>query len=325
MSENSKKIAEHFDLDVNILDEVSSVYPVAISPFLTRRVQEGNYSINAVKQYYPDVRELSDVDGYVTDPTGEGELHPEEAILQTYSNRAAIIFTHQCLVYCRFCFRKDFVGISDNKISETQLEKSLSYLAQHPEIQDVLVSGGDPLAVPNSKLLPFLQKLRDIEHIQVIRIHSRALSVTPERFDGELMRFFEADNKIWYYAHMNHPDDINHPDVLAVVRKLQRAGVPVLNQAVILSGVNDDPKVLFDLMNSCYRNRVLPYNLYLLDRVKGAAHFDVSTERVVQLYSALSSLPGPAQPVLVYVDSNSKKHRTVFRCEEDLRKFLSKR
>lgn len=310
---------------VGELKQVAEKYPFAISPFLSDRVKNGTYSLAAARQYLPDARELLDVSGFVGDPTGEAGLHPEQSVLQTYSNRVALMVTHQCLVYCRFCFRKDFVGYPQNHISDADLQKAVAFIAARPEINDVLLSGGDALALPNRRLIPLLHALMEIPHLKAIRIHSRALSAHPKRLDDELLECLKTDDRFWYYAHMNHPDDLNHPEVIATVRRLLSARVPVLNQCVILAGVNDDPETMYRLMKLCYENKVLPYNLYVLDRVKGAGHFEVPVERIVEIYKALSDLPGPAQPVLVYVDSKSRKHRAVYSESINLSEFLGQR
>lgn len=315
-------LARVTDQSMDELEEVARVYPFAISPFIIRRVAEGTYSLVALRQFLPDLRELQDVDGFGPDPTGESGLHPERSVLQTYDNRLALILTHQCLVYCRFCFRKEFVGLSDNGVLDEDLDRALSYVAAHPEVDDILLSGGDPLALPNKRLIPFLRKLAQIPHLKTIRIHSRALSVQPERIDDELTQFLSSDDRFWYYAHMNHPDDISHPDVAKAIRRLLSARVPILNQSVILAGVNDDVNTMVQLMKLCYEHKVIPYNLYVLDRVRGAAHFEVPVDRIVEIYEALAQLPGPAQPVLVVVDSQSKKHRAVYDSAFDLKAFL---
>lgn len=310
---------------VEEMNRVADEYPFALTPFLMKRVEQGTYSKEALRQYLPDVRELLDMTGFSADPTGEVSLHPRPAVLKTYDNRLALILTYQCLVYCRFCFRKSKVGFPEHSISDERLEEALEYLREHTEIEDVLLSGGDPLAMPNRRLLPFLQKLIAIPHIKVIRIDTRALSVHPERLDDELMGFLAAHDHFWFYAHMNHPDDIDHPDVLAAIRKLLSARVPIMNQCVVLAGVNDNVETMRRLMQLCYLNKVLPYNLYVLDRVKGGAHFDVNPDRVVELYKSLSNLSGPAQPLLVFVDAQSKKHRAIYDPAFDLKKFLDGR
>ncbi len=214
------------------------------------------------------------------------------------------------------------MGFPEHQVSDADLEHALAYVATHSEIEDILLSGGDPLAMPNRRLIPFLKRLIQIPHLKTIRIHSRAVATVPTRIDKELIEFLAQDDRFWYYAHMNHPDDIDHPEVIAAVRRLLSARIPVLNQCVILAGVNDDPATMTRLMKLCYEHKVIPYNLYVLDRVRGVAHFEVPIERIIDIYKALSRLPGPAQPVLVYVDGQSKKHRAVYSEALDLRRFL---
>ncbi len=310
---------------VEELVKVSNVYPFALSPFIVQRVEEGNYSLAALKQYLPDIQELENIHGFIPDPTGEVDCHQEHAILQVYDNRLLLLLTYQCLVYCRFCFRKSLVGFPQHQITNEQLETAITFIQNHPEIADVVISGGDPLAVPNRRLLPFLERIVAIPHVKVIRIDSRALSTIPHRLDNELVSFMHSAKKFWYYSHMNHPDDIDHPEVRATIERLLLAGVPVLNQCVILRGINDDVKTIYKLMEQCYQQKVLPYHLYILDRVQGAAHFDVPMERVIEICKALSHLPGPAQPVLIFVDPDNKKHRAVYDEASNLREFLTRR
>lgn len=325
MSRALQLLARVVNRPVEELEKVASRYPFALTPFILGRLEEGTYSAAALQQFIPNMRELDDVAGFTVDPTGEREHHPEVPILQAYSNRLVVMLSYQCLVYCRFCIRKEFVGNPGHSIGVAHLEKALAYLEKHAEIEDVILSGGDPLALPNKRLLPFLRKLVAIPHIKAIRIDSRAVSTVPRRIDDELLAFLEEDGRFWYHAHMNHPDDIDHRDVLEAIGRLRKAGVPVLNQSVILAGVNDDPQTMTKLMSLCYYNKVIPYNLYILDRVQGSSHFEVATERIIEICEALSHLPGPAQPVLIYVDDQSKKHRALYDEAVDLRAFIASR
>lgn len=318
-------LAQATNSPVEDLVKVSQEYPFALTPFLARRIQEGTYALAAARQFTPDMRELTSPEHFDIDPTGEKENHPEATILQTYDNRLVLMLTFQCLVYCRFCFRKAFVGHPEYTLSEEQIERGIAYIAAHPEIEDVVLSGGDPLALPNHRLLPILRKLTALPHLKVIRIDSRALNTAPQRLDDELVEFMKADGRFWYHAHLNHPDDIDHPEVIAGVKKLLAAQVPVMNQCVILAGVNDDPQIMAKLMKLCYYNKVLPYNLYIFDKVKGAAHFDVPLPKVIEICEALSHLPGPAQPIIIYVDKKSVKRRAIYDEALDIRAFFKKR
>jgi KamA family protein len=318
-------LAQKAGKSVDELVKTVDTYPFALTHFLRQRVEEGTYSLAALRQFLPDAQELQDVAGFSIDPAGESGKHPIPAILQAYDNRLVILLSYQCLVYCRFCVRKALVGMPEYTITHEQIEHALAFVRANPKIEDIVLSGGDPLAVPNRRLLPFLRQLLAISHVRAIRIDSRALSTMPKRIDDELLDVLKTDDRFWYHAHMNHPDDLRHPDVLAAARRLRMAGVPVLNQSVILAGVNDDPTVMARLMSECYYHKILPYNLYVLDRVKGGVHFEVAEERIVEICETLSHLPGPAQPVLIFVDAESRKHRAVYDPVTDLHAFLRAR
>jgi glycine amidinotransferase len=178
------------------------------------------------------------------------------------------------------------------------------------------------LALSNAKLFPILRRLAAVRHVGTIRIHSRAVSVAPGRIDDELLRFLGESGKYCYYAHMNHPDDLLHPDVLQAVNRLRLAGIPVFNQCVLLRGVNDDIATIRKLMLACYAAKVFPYNLYLLDRVAGVAHFEVDQVTVKAIFDSLEDLPGPAQPVFVLVDRHNRKQRAIPSGDFDLFSFL---
>ena len=163
--------------------QVAKTYPVLVSRFLQERHANGEYSAAAMRQFHPDLRELDDATGYTAQTKAETGHFRTTTVVQTYDNRAALILTHRCLVYCRFCFRKDFVGFPSSQIDLAQIEAGLDYIAGNEKIIDVLVTGGDPLALSNAKLLPILRRLAAIRHVGTIRIHSRAVSVAPERID----------------------------------------------------------------------------------------------------------------------------------------------
>lgn len=308
--------------DSETLEQVDNTYPVKVSEFLTRRIAEGNYGQSAARQFVPDQRELISGDGFTVDPVGESTLRPAIAVVQAYENRVAIVATQRCLAYCRYCFRKHFVGHDANSVPPEAQDQAVEYLRDNAHITDVLLTGGDPLAMPNRRLLPFLDQVLSIPHVKTVRVHSRAVSVRPERIDRELVDYLSRDQRFWFYSHMNHPDDINHREVRSAISRLQAAGIPVLNQAVILAGVNDDMSTLKLLMQLCYESRVIPYNLYVLDKVRGATHFFVPNTVIAQLYAGLAELSGPAKPALVRVDGRSVKHHTVSEKYEEILAFL---
>ncbi|WP_085127321.1 4Fe-4S cluster-binding domain-containing protein [Tistlia consotensis] len=162
-------------------EQVASLFPFKLSRFLTDRMRDGTYSLAAARQYLPDARELIEAPASIFDPCNEGSFKVADQVIQRYENRAALIATHHCLVYCRFCFRRDFVGYKESKIANDALESGVRYIEESPANRDVLLTGGDPLALPNRQLIPLLQRLSAIPHLKVIRVHSRALSVQPDR------------------------------------------------------------------------------------------------------------------------------------------------
>lgn len=319
-SDRLKILAQKNGKELLPLQKVASRYPFQLSKFLYDRLQDGSYPLDAAKQYLPDVRELSDHEYFVSDPCNESKYMATTRVVQKYGNRAALIVTQKCFVYCRFCFRRDFVGNVEQEVSDQDVDEGISYIENNKMNRDILLSGGDPLVLPNRRLLPLLERLSEIDHLKVIRIHTRALSARPERFDKDLLEAFRRSGKIWLYSHMNHPSDLDHPTVITTARKIQAVGVPTLNQAVLLAGVNDGPGTLLQLFNLCYENKIIPYHLYALDRVKGAAHFEIGVDRILELIEELQDLPGPAQPVFVIVDQENLKNRLVFSAMLDLKK-----
>jgi KamA family protein len=318
-------LAEKSGKSAQELEVVDARYPFAMTRFLRQRILEGSYSVEAQRQFVPDIQELQGEVNFSTDPTNEsGDRHGKAAI-HTYENRLLIQLTNRCLAYCRFCFRKAFVGFPEHEISEEDLEQALAYLEDHPEIEDVIFSGGDPLALPNRRVLPVLKRLRRFRHLKAIRIDSRVLTTHPQRIDSELVDCLREDGRYWFYAHMNHPDDINYPETIAAIQRLVNAGVQVANQCVILAGVNDQPSVMSQLMTSCYQNKVWCYNMYIPDHVQGTEHFDVSSACIAAICKALLRLPGPAQPALVYVDEQNKKHHSRYDDIAELWHFLKNR
>ncbi|GFE67291.1 KamA family radical SAM protein [Litoreibacter roseus] len=310
MNQN-KEIEPSLD-KVDPISEVRRKYPVLLPGTLKRRIEQGTYSERAARQYQPQAQELLNSNQLSADPCNEGDYRVTENLIKKYHNRAALIVTHRCIAYCRFCFRKDFVGQSSQAINPAGLEHSISEIEKDVTISDVLVSGGDPLAIPNKELLPILSRLSQVDHIKSIRIHTRGASLTPHRINDRLLEYLSTDRKIWFYTHMNHIDDLRDPDVEDALYRISRTGTPLLNQAVLLGGVNDTVADIHDLLLGCYERRIVPYHLYSFDPVQGAGHFSVDPDVSLEIFTSLAGLPGPAQPVFVVVDEKNSKRRFVF-------------
>jgi lysine 2,3-aminomutase len=212
------------------------------------------------------------------DPIGDDAHSPLPGVVHRYPDRALLLLTAACRVHCRFCFRREFVGQPTRALSKEQFEGAFAYLAAHPEIWEVILSGGDVLTLPDAYLAGALERLRAIPHLRVIRFHSRVPAVLPERLTDALAELLRAHAPVYLVAHVNHPREVT-PAFTTAVGRLVDKGVPVLAQSVLLKGVNDDAAVLADLFRRLVEARVKPYYLHHPDLARGTGHFRVSVRR----------------------------------------------
>jgi lysine 2,3-aminomutase len=320
-------MAEHYNQSVEELEPVLNNLPFLVTPFLKKRVEEGSYSAQAFRQFMPNALELLKIPGYISDPNDEASKIPESAekLIQAYEDRALLMLTLRCFVYCRFCFRRDAVG-QGKPISHSELVKALDFLRSHKEIEDVVISGGDPFATPPRLFMSAIQGLCAIPNIRKVRIHTRAVNTSPATFDDTLVNFLpQYGSQIDIYTHMNHPDDIDYPEVKDCIKRIRKAGITIYNQGVFLGGVNDSPDIQVRLSKLLYWNGVVDYARFLPDPAAGTAHFDVSDERIIDLTTALSHISGPAQPQIVYVNSSDQKERCHPGGLEKMKNFLEHR
>ena len=252
-----------------------------------------------LKQVLPDQREQIKVTGYVSDPLSEQTQNPVKGMLHKYQSRVLLTITGACAIHCRYCFRQHF-DYSANMPTADAKENIINYIAAHPEINEVILSGGDPLNVTNRRLFAWLDTLESIPQLTTIRLHTRLPLVIPARLDDALLdRLSQSRCHIVMVIHCNHANEI---DALTA-EHLQRArtsGITLLNQAVLLAGINDSVEVQTQLSQRLFSAGVLPYYLHVLDKVAGAAHFDSDERSAVELYwSLLAALPGYLVPKLV--------------------------
>jgi lysine 2,3-aminomutase len=212
------------------------------------------------------------------DPIGDDAHSPVAGVVHRYPDRALLLLTAACRVHCRFCFRREFVGRPARALSKEQFQAAFDYLADHPEIWEVILSGGDVLTLPDAYLASVLARLRAIPHVKVIRFHSRVPAVLPDRLTEALATLLRAHAPVYLVAHVNHPREVT-PAFAAAVGRLVDRGVPVLSQSVLLRGVNDDAAVLADLFRTLVEARVKPYYLHHPDLARGTGHFRVSIAR----------------------------------------------
>ncbi|CAN6961347.1 EF-P beta-lysylation protein EpmB [Psychrobacter okhotskensis] len=252
-----------------------------------------------LKQVLPDRQEQIAVTGYVADPLAENAHNPTKGLLHKYQSRVLLTITGACAIHCRYCFRQHF-DYSANMPTADAKQSIIDYITAHPDINEVILSGGDPLNVTNRRLFAWLDTLEAIPQLTTIRLHTRLPIVIPARLDAPLLeRLAQSRCHIVMVIHCNHANEI---DTLTAeyLQRARAAGVTLLNQAVLLKGINDSVAAQTALSQRLFSAGVLPYYLHVLDKVAGAAHFDSDERSAIALYwSLLAALPGYLVPKLV--------------------------
>ncbi len=273
-------------------------FPLRVpQPFIDRMVK-GDINDPLLKQVLPLDAELEPVPGFTTDPLAEMQSNPHDGLIHKYQGRVLLITTGACAINCRYCFRRHF-PYQDNKLGPEQWQAILDYIRADSSIHEVLFSGGDPLATPDRRILAMLEDLADIPHLSRVRFHTRLPVVIPQRITPELISALTATRlQAVMVLHANHPNEINQQLADALV-PMQQARITVLNQAVLLKGINDEVATLRQLSEKLFAAGVLPYYLFVLDPVAGSAHFDISDSDAQTLIRELQSqLPGYLLPRL---------------------------
>ena len=252
-----------------------------------------------LRQVLPVDEENRRVEGFVPDPLQELGAMPSPGLLHKYRGRALLTVTGACAVHCRYCFRRHYPYQDANPVSE-HWEESLDYLARNPGIHEIILSGGDPLSLADHRLQAITDRLSALPNLRTLRIHSRLPVVLPERVDAGLLAWIARQRlKVVMVVHCNHPNEID-TSVVTGMRQLARAGVTLLNQSVLLRGINDDAETLIRLSEALFASGILPYYLHRLDRVQGTAHFEVDPDRACALLESVhAALPGYLVPRLV--------------------------
>jgi lysine 2,3-aminomutase len=282
-------VAERFGTDVAEREiDVEALQP-AFDNFQMRISRESLSQIKEVgdanwNQFIPTVSELDIVDGVIDSLDEDGDS-PVPNITHRYPDRALFLVSPVCASYCRFCTRRRKVG-DPEKISLKEYESAFKYLAEHTEIRDVILSGGDPMMLSDAKLEYIFQRLRAIPHIEIIRLGSRITSHLPERITPEFCDMVQKYHPIFMNTHFNHADELT-PAAVAALDRLSKAGVSLGCQTVLLKGVNDDPRVMMNLMHALLRARVRPYYIYMADQVAGGEHFRTTVQKGLEILQAL--------------------------------------
>ena len=277
------------------LDRVAARYAVAVTPTLTR-LMDGTDGAQAIaRQFLPDVAEFNILPQELADPIGDEAFSPVKGIVHRYPDRVLLKAVGVCAVYCRFCFRREMVGPgAETTLSDREIEAALAYVAGHPEIWEVILTGGDPFMLSPRRMQHLARRLGEMGHVQVMRLHTRIPIAAPERVSADVVAALRAEGVTPYVAvHVNHARELT-PEARAALSRLVDAGIPVLSQTVLLRGVNDRADTLADLFRALVANRVKPYYLHHPDLAPGTSHFRLSVAEgqalVAQLRGHISGL-----------------------------------
>lgn len=274
-------------------------FPIAITPYYLSLCDPVDATCPIRRQVVPHVAEGETVPGDLRDPLGEEAHEVAPNLVQRYPDRALLLVTDRCAVYCRFCTRSRMVGAGGGARSEERLAAAFAYLEAHPEIRDVIVSGGDPLTTATEKLVRLLERVRRIPSVETIRLATRVPVVLPQRITDELLTALRPLHPIWVMTHFNHPKELTET-ARAALRRLADAGFPVMNQTVLLRGVNDDSAVLAELFRGLVRERARPYYLLQADPVRGTGHLRTPLATGIRIAGELQGrLSGIALPKFI--------------------------
>jgi lysine 2,3-aminomutase len=280
--DSAKDIVDRFGFDPKVAERLNTLFHIRINPYYMSLIRYPGDPIWL--QCIPDEKELEENE-FPEDPLNEDADSPVPSITHRYPDRVLFLTTSQCSMYCRFCTRKRKVGDSD-KISMRFIQEGLDYIREHPEIRDVILSGGDPLMLTDYMLEKILKGLREIPHIEIIRLGTKMPCVLPQRITDKLCAMLKKYHPIYVNTHFNHPWECT-PEAKKACDMLADAGCPVGNQAVLMKGVNDDPDVMLELMRKLLAMRVRPYYIYQADITKSANHFRTPVSKGLEIMDKL--------------------------------------
>jgi lysine 2,3-aminomutase len=296
------------DAESRAIGLARATLPLAVTPYYARLLDPANPDQAMRRMVMPSCWEAVRAPGEADDPLGEDHDSPTPGLVHRYPNRVLFLATDFCSTYCRYCTRSRAVGVKESGRTcagnraehlRERWQKCLDYIAATPQVQDVLLSGGDPLTMPTEALDWLLTRIRAIRHVQIVRIGTKVPAVLPQRVTPSLTRMLRKHHPLWMSLHFAHPDELTDESRLACAR-LADAGIPLGSQTVLLAGVNDRPEILGSLFQNLLAFRVRPYYLYQCDPISGSAHFRTPVARGVEILRALRGrLTGYAMPTFV--------------------------
>jgi lysine 2,3-aminomutase len=273
----------------------ADAFPLKVNSYLLSMMQSADDPLG--RQFIPHPDELRDADAPL-DPLAEEQQSPAPQVIHRYPRRVVLLVSNQCAVHCRFCMRKRRVSES-GQVPRALIDEGIAYIRRNPQINEVVLSGGDPLMLDDDRLTDILKQLRNLPQVALLRIHTRMPGVFPQRITEMLVRRLTAFHPLYINIHFNHPLELT-PEAVAACRRMADAGIPLGSQTVLLKGINDDAAVLHELMQSLLIHRIRPYYVHQVDRVPGTAHFGVPLPESLRLMDALrGKLSGLAMPHLM--------------------------
>ena len=278
--------------------EAEKLFELSVPPGYLKKIKKQDPLDPLLLQILPQNQELIEVPGYTDNPLDEADYSPVKGLIHKYKHRVLLVASSTCAINCRYCFRRAF-PYEEHRQSRSDWQNALDYVRNNDQIDEVILSGGDPLIQTNNALLWLLGEIDSIPHIKRIRIHTRILTSLPERLDETLLNGLKALNTaLVIVTHCNHPNELGD-ELKPVFNQLRAINITLLNQSVLLKDVNDNTDTLTTLSKDLFQLGILPYYLFLLDPVSGAAHFNVSEQKAKTLYALLQSkLPGYLVPRL---------------------------
>ncbi len=297
------ELLHQLDLHESPLAQLLDIQPdfrLRVPAGFAEKMKKGDPNDPLLLQVLPLAKENIEKIGFINDPVGDLASEVVSGVLHKYQGRALLVTTGACGIHCRYCFRRHF-PYGESNPSTGQWQAAIDYIANTGSINEVLLSGGDPLSLTDKKLAVLIAEINKIPHVKRLRIHTRMPVVLPERIDDHFLDMLNsAKQKVVMVIHANHANEIDHKLQIAM-DKLTQTGVTLLNQSVLLRGINDTVKSLVDLSDKLFEINVMPYYLHLLDPVQGAAHFNIEREDAIELMRNIrDQLPGYLVPKLVW-------------------------
>ncbi len=297
-----KKVDELYDLGIipeekiSELEQVVDRFSLSITDQMAGLIDINNNDDPISTQFVPNAKELSVKEEELADPIGDNARSPVKGIVHRYPDRCLFLPMTVCPVYCRFCFRREKVGSAKSGLNRKELDAALEYIQNTKEIWEVIITGGDPLFMPPSMIKQIITRLSSINHVEVIRIHTRVPIVDSDRISEEMLEALKTDKALYIILHTNHAKEFIDKSKKAIA-SIVESGIPMLSQSVLLKGVNDDPQKLENLFRELVKNRIKPYYLHHGDYAKGTSHFRTTIKEGQQLLKKIrGNLSGLCQP-----------------------------